>query len=195
MVRSWRGFWERRRRFSRNARRLLRLSRSLAPHLVDPKTHQRRVFLRLAVAGFGLLALAVAAYWLLHRPEVSASSFNAGFEGLAPKMAIDGDVTTEWLLENAVPGWLEVRFSRRRISEVAWVNSRNVASDPRATRDYRVELWSGPTLVASTEGTMAWDADPKWQRAKMSAERVDHIRFEVRSYHFAGGGLAELAWR
>jgi len=150
---------------------------------------RRSLVLSLVVVGGPLLL-----WKLFCAPSAEASSYFGRYPFLAADQAIDGDLSTEWLLENGQTGWLDVHVPSRRIKHVRWVNAKNIAADPRATKDFRIELWHKDRLVNAAEGTATLSPNPGWNVVDVDGRGVDRIRFVVKSFHNSGGGIAELAW-
>lgn len=160
-----------------------------SPSALRARRIRRSLTLLLVVMGTPLLLWKI---W--QSPKAEASSYFGRYPFLSPDKAIDNDRSTEWLLENGQLGWLDVRFPSRRIRHVRWINSKNIAADPRATKDFRIELWHKDRLVKGVDGTAAFSPDPAWTVVDVEGRGVDRIRFVVKSFHNSGGGVAELAW-
>ena len=143
------------------------------------------------------MAAAFGTYLLLKPAtgvEATASGhFNNDF--VAAK-AIDGDAATEWLLPSNQTGSLDLRiFPPQRIETLRLKNSHNRHYNDRATRAYTVELMSNDRVVRTIEGEFpTLSPRPDWVEHAAGVDEIDHIRINVRTWHRAGGGLAEVEW-
>lgn len=148
-------------------------------------------------AVLGLLVL--AGVWLATRtPEgvrAEASAVWANAPAFSAETVIDGRPETYWLLPDGQSGWVEVRMSPpRRIEHVRVLNSHNPPHGDRATRDYRIEFYSGSTLLRGIDASFEYTTSPEPVEHAVGLDDVDRIRFVVRSHYRTGGGLAELSW-
>jgi len=176
------------------ARQLRRDLATLRPFASSPAQLWALRVRRLTILVLAVVVVPASLLYLWRRPTVEASSYFGRYPFLAPHNAIDGDRSTEWLLENGQTGWLEVRFPSRRIQHVRWINAKNIAADPRGTHDFRIELWRGQELVASHEGSVPFSPSPVWNDVAIAGKKITRLRFVVNSFHNSGGGLAELDW-
>lgn len=128
------------------------------------------------------------------RIDAAASATFANNPTFAAGNAVDGDVGTEWLLPDHVTGWVEARLSpSRRVARITVRNARNAPHFDRATREYRLELYSGDRVVRSIDGEFpTYERDPRPVSHEVGVDGVDRVRFVVRSHHNLGAGLAEL---
>ncbi|HEX2734084.1 MAG TPA: hypothetical protein VHM70_20890 [Polyangiaceae bacterium] len=177
------------------ARDIRRRVSRLSPYARSPSEIRRLRAVGVALVAALVVLIPTALIRRLTRPTVTASSYFRNVDFLGPAMAIDGDLTTEWILENAQAGWLEVKLFRQSIHEVRWVNAKNIAADPRGVREFQIDLLDGAQVVATSSGSVDFSANPSWVVVPLSAARVDRIRFTVKSFYNTGGGLAEIDWR
>ena len=158
-------------------------------------------FSRLGFTGVIVLAAIVGLYFALRPPhgvEATASGhFNNDF---TPDKAIDGDTATEWLLPDRRPGWVEARITPpEHVDTVRLRNSHNRQYNDRATREYTVEFFrhgdppDHPSKTIEGEWTTL-APNPQWTDHEVDVDDVERIRFNVRTYHRAGGGLSEMEW-
>ncbi|HEY8432294.1 MAG TPA: discoidin domain-containing protein [Sandaracinaceae bacterium] len=173
------------------------VERVLAPASMTPAQIRWTRVSRIGFASVLALAGAVG-LWLLLRPptgvEATASAqYNAEFP---PSNVIDGNEDTEWLLPNAQAGWLDVRIMPpERIETLRLKNSHNRHFNDRATREYTIEFFSNGQRVHTIEGSWAGiNPRPPWTEHQVGIDNVERIRFNVRSWHRAGAGLAEIEW-
>jgi hypothetical protein len=174
------------------------IERVLGPVAMAPR---QLLFTRVSRIGFAVLlsTVAIAGTWFLTRPvhgvEARASGqFNPEF---VPGRIIDGDLDSEWLMPQQQPtGWIEVAILPPQDIETVRVrNSHNRAFNDRATKDYTIEIFSGGRLARSIQGSWPTvDPTPDWTAHAVGVEDVERIRFNVRSIHRNGGGLAEMEW-
>lgn len=180
---------------------MLSARRAVDNALVDATRNPAEVRLlrKLRVTGAVALALfgatgAVLAFRHLERPTATASAHVTIDGGFPASNAIDDDPSTEWILPDQTPGWLEVRLARpRSIRAVRLLNSHNRQFNNVATRDYTIEIYAGDRLLSSVDGTFPeLVPTPQWRSVPIRAEGVTRVRFLVRTWHAAAGGLAEL---
>jgi hypothetical protein len=136
-------------------------------------------------------------YFALRRPPpepASASAFFADDPAFEPTRAIDGDPTTEWVLPDASPGWLDVRVDpARAVHGVRLTNGHNRDYNDRATRGYRIEAYDGDRLVTQASGQfVALVPHPAPVLVPLAAPHVDRVRVLVTSWFNLGGGIAEV---
>lgn len=141
-----------------------------------------------ALAFVGLVVLVIRGPHLL-RAKASAS-YDNHFEALN---AVDANETTEWLLPDRAPGWIEVEvIPKRKLKRVKLMNARNKPYADRATKEFHVDLLDGGKVVKSFDGQFdAYSAEPTW-RTLDAGVRADVVRIEIRSWFVSGGGLAEV---
>ncbi len=139
-------------------------------------------------------SLAVAA--VVPRPRVLLRpSVEHGPAYLAPN-ARDGNPATAWLLPDHTAGHLDLVLAPARdVHTVTLLNTNNAPYFDRATRGWAVELWRGVVRVAVREGEWEFSRTPTPVEVPVAGERIDRIRFVVRSHHQLGAGLAEISFR
>jgi len=155
---------------------------------------QRRLrWIRTAIVSLACLVglgLFIAAQF---RTRVTASAnFSTNHE--APNV-LDGNSYSEWLLPNGSVGWLDVQLSpSRTVRRVRLINAHNVPHHDRATKEFRIEVYSGNELVKSVDASFpSFEADPKWTTFEFGeTSKVTRVRLVVKSFFLAGGGFAEV---
>lgn len=172
------------------------IARRAAPLALDPRGIARKRLERIVVGALGAVAV-VALLWLaLRTPKTlraEASAINS--DRFTAANAVDGRNETEWLLPDHAPGWLDVWVGApRRIKAVKLLNAHIPPYNDRATQDYHLEVFTrGGKLARSIDGSFgAFTDDPKWVTVPLDIADVERVRFEVRSFHKNGGGLAEI---
>jgi hypothetical protein len=120
-----------------------------------------------------------------------SASWDARFEAAN---AVDGNETTEWILPDRAPGWIEVDVvPRRKIDRIKLMNVRNPPNADRATKEFHVDVLDGGKVVKSFDGQFdAPSATPSWQTLSVGGVKGDRVRIEIRSWFLSGGGLAEI---
>ena len=150
-------------------------------------------------ASLALAAIVGGSYFTLHEPEgtfASASDVWQQSATFSADMAIDGRNDTWWLLPDRASGWVEQRMSPgRHVDEVVLLNASNPPAHDRGTQDYRLEIYSGGSIVQSIDGHFDWADDPQPVTHAIHLDGVERVRFVVRTYHRTGGGLAEMTIR
>lgn len=183
--------------------------RRLEPRLLTPEDLRERRRLRLRVllaAAAGLAALiAFAALGEEPRIEARASAYRVQDEVQTwpAANAVDGDEMSYWHLPPGEGGWIELSLTPPRdVSALRILNAHdNHVRDPNradrrrfdhAANAIRVHAFSGAERVAEVDVELPRISD--WSRVEIpiEADDVDRIRVEVRSFHGAGGGLAEI---
>jgi hypothetical protein len=156
---------------------------------------------RVASRFVGLATLVVvgallAVVFALPRPRVLLRpSVEHGPAYLAPN-ARDGNPVTAWLLPDRTTGHLDLVLTPPRdVHAVTLLNTNNAPYFDRATRGWAVELWRGVARVAVREGEWEFSRTPSPVELPVAGERIDRIRFVVRSHHQLGAGLAEISFR
>jgi hypothetical protein len=150
----------------------------------------------LAALAFGLIVLVVVVLLALPRPRVLVEPSTFHGPAYVAANARDGDPETDWLLPDALDGYLDLRLSPpRTVHSVTLVNAHNPPFNDRGTKGWSVELWSGAQKVASRDGDWAFTPTPAPTEVAVTADGVDRIRFVVKSHHQRGGGLAEISFR
>lgn len=150
-------------------------------------------------ASLAIVAVAGGSYFAFHEPEgtfASASDVWQQSATFSADMAIDGRNDTWWLLPDRASGWVEQRMSPgRHVDEVVLLNAANPPAHDRGTQDYRLEIYSGGSIVQSIDGHFDWADVPTPVTHEIHRDGVERVRFVVRTYHRTGGGLAEMTIR
>lgn len=173
------------------------IDRTLAPATMTSRELAWTQASRFGFVALLLIASLVGLFFLLRTPTGIEARASARFgPEFPPEHAVDDDESSEWLLPDRTPGWVEAAISPpTRVERVRLLNSHNRHYNDRATREYTVELFSGDRVVQTIEGR--WDelvSRPEWTDHPAGHDGVDRIRFTVRSWFRNGGGLAELRW-
>ncbi|AKF06025.1 hypothetical protein [Sandaracinus amylolyticus] len=152
---------------------------------------------RIATAAVLGVALITALYFVVRTPHEVTADASATFANsptFGAGNAIDGDANSEWLLPDRSSGWVEARLSPpRHVARVTLRNAKNAPHFDRATREYRIELYSGGRVVEQIDGEFAtYERDPQPVSHDFDADGIDRVRFVSRSHHNLGGGLAEM---
>lgn len=179
------------------ARARLEVDRALAYSAMSPGELRWTRIARIATVSV-LAVLVAGGLWLAMRTPIAvtaeASDTFAQSPQFGPPNVLDGQIDTEWLLPDRATGWVEARLSpARHVSRVTLVNAKNAPHFDRATRAYRLELYSSGRMVRGIDGEFAAiDRDPEPVTHDLDLDDIDRVRFVVRSSHNLGGGLAEL---
>ncbi|UJR81282.1 discoidin domain-containing protein [Sandaracinus amylolyticus] len=179
------------------ARARLDVERALAYAAMSPRELGVTRIARIATAavlGVALIAALVFVMRTPHEVTADASATFANSPTFGAGNAIDGDVNSEWLLPDRASGWVETRLSPpRHVARVTLTNAKNAPHFDRATREYRIELYSGGRVVEQIDGEFAsFERDPQPVSHDFDADGIDRVRFVSRSHHNLGGGLAEM---
>ena len=168
------------------------------PVLASAKEIQRSRIVRIAVT-VGLVVVTVIGLILALRTEPKVGATASGWLGRRPQFepakAIDGDRSTEWLLEDRTNGWIEVTLDPPRdITAVKLLNAHNPPYEDRGTQAFRIELFSGSRSVGTANGRLPPQPPPPREphRVAVRGSNVDRVRFSSISYYRIGGGLAEI---
>ena len=166
----------------------------------NPMTLTRPQITRLRIIrmGFATLvaALMVAAIvkvtWT--PASVTAVASAAWSNEFSARNAIDDDVDTEWLLPDRRKGWIEFNIvPPRYIEKIRILNAHNRHHNDRATKEFRIDLYSDDEKVESIKGSFeTFSESPEWREFDVSTGDVTRVRITVLGYHLAGGGLAEV---
>jgi hypothetical protein len=146
--------------------------------------------------GAGLFTVLVA-YYLLRTPRVLRPEASAIYdEGHNAAKAVDGRTETEWLLPNGQTGYIDFTVvPPRKLKQMKLLNGHNPPYNDRQTKDYHLEIYGeGGKVLESIDGTFGeFNAAPASVPVDLHvSEKVERIRFEVRSFHIAGAALAEV---
>lgn len=172
-----------------------RLTRDHQELALDTPDITRKRRGRAAVAAVSALALVTVGYFVLRTPRILKATSSANYDGRYDTAnALDGNESTDWLLPDRTPGWIELQvIPPRKVSKVKLLNARNLPFSDRATNEFKVEAFSAGKLVKSAEGKFdGFSAEPTWRTVDVQAAKVDRIRIEVKSFHVSGGGFAEI---
>lgn len=179
------------------ARARLEVERALAHAAMTQRELGWTRAARIATAAFVALVVIGGVVFATRAPreiDAEASATFANSPTFGAGNAVDGDVGTEWLLPDGATGWVEARLSPpRHVASVTLQNAKNAPHFDRATRAYRLEIYSGDRVVRSIDGEFStYERDPRPVSHEVGADEVDRVRFIVRSHHNLGAGLAEL---
>lgn len=171
------------------------LYEAVAPYSLDTRSLRRAQIRRAgAIVGYAIAAVCLVV-WFLRRPTTmsaeASGSYNATF---FPSRALDGDITSEWLLPDRTSGWIDIEISPpRAVHVVRLMNARNVPYNDRATNQFRVESsFKGAPLFGVDDAFAGFSTQPVWREIRMDGQVVDHIKVIVRSWHESGAGFAEI---
>lgn len=171
------------------------LYEAVAPYTLDLRTLRRaqirRVAAILGFAVFGLLFMV----WFLRRPSELRAEASAVYGGQFPAFrAVDGDITSEWLLPDRSVGWIEITISPPRpVSKVKLMNARNVPYNDRSTGLFRVEaFFEGNPLGAGDGSFTGFSAAPTWREIELDGRKTDKLKIFVKSFLESGAGFAEI---
>lgn len=173
-------------------------ARSLADVTLAPRDLTfRRVGRATTVTAFTVFAL-LGSFLALRTPEGVHARASAHFNEMPdfePARVLDGNEATSWLLPDRTAGWVDVTINpARTVSRVRVLNTHNTPYNDRASLQYRITLYAGGNEVHAIDGEFEFSASPGWVTHDVGAiDGVDRVRFEVRSWHQHGGGLAEIA--
>jgi len=177
-----------------------RLDAALSPAASSPSQLAWTRIWRLTFSVLTIVAIAATAYLVTRTPEgitAVASDYTNVFDG--PRV-IDGDPETEWQLPGGSLGYVEISIQPPvHMEQLRLLNGHNRWYNDRATRAYRVELYSADTVVETVDGEFAaLEPEPEWTEHALeedtAGQEIDRIRFSVRSFHRLGAGLAEIEW-
>jgi hypothetical protein len=157
-----------------------------------PSTRRRRSRLLWGGGALGLFLAVLVVDRLWVRPNATASGvFSPEYPAA---YAIDGIESTEWVLPDHTPGWLEIAYSSaRRLRSVRIVNGHNSPYLDRASERVRVTAFADEGAVATVEGRFPrLMPERSVLELPLDARHVTHLRVDVLSYFGSGGGLAEV---
>jgi hypothetical protein len=172
-----------------------RLARFSERKFASPAAQKRariRLFVTVGLSALVVLAIIAVLWW---RPRVVAS---ATFGSEHPAYQVfDGVDSTEWLLPETSPGWVELRFrAARNVRVVRLVNAHNRYYMDRASERVRVTAYAGGESLGSAEGKFKGIVEKRSTLdLALNASGVTRLRVEVLSYFGRGGGLAEIEFR
>lgn len=139
-----------------------------------------------------LLCLVAAGAMLLPRAlNVRASSrYAPEFEATN---VVDTSLSSEWLLPDGQPGWIEVGFrSARPIRTIRIVNCINRHYRDRATRAFRLDVFRGDVRINSFKGEFPPVGGERNLSFDVTAQSADRLLIHVDSWHGLGAGIAEI---
>ena len=140
-------------------------------------------------------AVAVLTLVIVFRPvSLSAEASAVYSPAYLASRAVDGKKDTEWVLPDRTPGWIDISVSPpRKLSKLRILNIHNPPNNDRATKDYRIVVFSKGTSARTFDGSFsAFTESPQWVSHSIDVPAVDRIRIELKSYHKDGAGLAEI---
>jgi hypothetical protein len=151
-----------------------------------------RVFRMGITSLFVVLILGYAMHRLL-RLRIDASASEALNADAQANHVVDDDTATEWLLPDNTTGWVDLRLRKRRhVHALRIMNAKNDDKPLRATRAYRIELFADNNLAQTLDGTLVPESQ-EWVTVPTNPDPlVERVRFTVKSWAGAGGGLAEI---
>ncbi len=94
-----------------------------------------------------------------------------------------------------MPGWIDITVQPvRRLKAIKFLNAHNPPYNDRATKDWHVDVFGkNGQVLKSIDGTFAeFSESPAWVTVDLGLDNVARVRFEVRTWHSLGGGLAEF---
>lgn len=155
-----------------------------------------------ALRTFTILACVFTVGLLVHKLVKRPLPLTANATGYAeashePWRAVDRRIDTEWWLPDGGLGSIEVDVTPARdVKSISLMNCRNLPTLDRAARDYRIELLSAGSVVATIDDFFGAPSDkPTWREHAVSGRRVDKVRVTLKTYFGRGGGLAEIEVR
>lgn len=155
-------------------------------------TERERRFARIALGGSLTLGAVFALYFALRTPPPRVVASGSYSRDYTPETIFDGSPATYWLLPDHANGWLEAHLSAPRdVHRITLLNTHNGHYQDRGTILYTLKLFAGNRLLQSVDGEFV-DHGFGPNHHEFTAQGVDRIRFEVRSYYDWGGGLAEM---
>ena len=170
------------------------LERAILPLTLSPADIVIRRRWRVGVTAIAALAI-VATLFLFVRPHTTMRTEVSAAYTLASTgdNAIDGKLSTEWLLPDKTLGWIDVYVHPvKSLHAVRLRNCHNRSYNDRGTKAFHVDAMRGGVVVATREGVLDPGDSPRWVSVEFGGEQVDVIRVTVDSYYQLGGGLAEI---
>lgn len=171
------------------------LYEAVAPYTLDLRSLRRAQIRRaLAIVLFAIGALWSVVWYLRRPPALHAEASAVYSPQFFPFRAVDGDTTSEWLLPDRTPGWIEITISPPRpVHKVRLMNARNSPYNDRATGVFRVEAFLGEQALGDAEGSFdGFRAEPTWREVALDGRKADRLKIWVKSYTSSGGGFAEI---
>ncbi|MBX3272184.1 MAG: hypothetical protein KF729_18100 [Sandaracinaceae bacterium] len=170
---------------------------ALAPAASTPSALAWTRAFRIGLTVLVLAGAAVGTWLLTRRPEgvtAVASDYTNVYDG---SLTVDGDEATEWQLPDRTLGHVTITIEPPvRVETLRLLNGHNRWYNDRAVRGYRVELYVGGSVARAIDGEFeTFEEQPGWVEHPVGLDRVEQIRFNVRSHHRIGAALAEIEWR
>jgi hypothetical protein len=180
----------------RALRAVARWSDDVDEALETPREQRERVIWRWLGRAAVLILVAAGLFAAVKaHVEPHATASGSWDTGHLPERVLDGDESTEWLLPDGVPGWLDIELPiTRAVRRVRILNGRNQGSPPRAVQEYelRVEYTDG-TRVDLPGRFPIFTMTPTWAEFTIDpTKRVRRVRIEVKSIHGSSGSIAEV---
>lgn len=171
------------------------LYEEVAPYALDVRTLRRAQIRRAAAIIAITFGMILFAGWYIRGPSELRAEASAVYSAqFLPFRAVDGEITSEWLLPDRTTGWIELTISApRKVKKVRLMNARNVPYNDRATNAFRVEAFYEGQVLSSGEGSFnGFSPNPNWREIELDGRRADKIKVWVNSFTEAGGGFAEI---
>ena len=170
--------------------------------LVEPAAMSRTEVVRrrrgrTAWAAGAAVVLVLFAYFATRTPRVLKPAASAAYdEAHNAAQSVDGRTETEWLLPNKQTGWIEFTvLPTRKLKRIKLLNGHNPPYNDRQTKDYHLDvIGAGGKVLKTIDGSFGdFNTAPSpVVLALDTAERVERIRFEVKSFHKDGAALSEV---
>ena len=172
------------------------LDEALLPVALDRKERLRVSGTRIGGTTLLVLALLVAAVWLIRRPVQLRTEASATWSSrFAPANATDGVDATEWLLPDHTPGWLELAPAKPRpFTRLKVLNGKNGGNPDRAVLDADIEVWSGGKVIKTIPVNLGpFALKPDWRPIDLGtgATPVEKVRIVVKTWAGQGGAISE----
>ncbi|MBL8716533.1 MAG: discoidin domain-containing protein [Myxococcales bacterium] len=169
----------------------------LLPLAFDDAERVRVRRTRVGGVAFFLIASLVFGVWLARRPVSlktdASTSWGARF---APANVTDGVDSTEWLLPDATPGWLEVAPSKPRpFTRIKILNGKNSGNPDRGVLEADIEVWSGGRPIKTIPTNLGpFSLKPDWRSIDLGVGKtpVEKVRIVVKTWAGQGGAIAEV---
>ncbi|MEM7447896.1 MAG: hypothetical protein AAF355_06620 [Myxococcota bacterium] len=175
----------------------LRIDRELVEPASTTKQLQQKSWRRVAslvLLAFSIVVVGIALQYQAPKIEIVASSHFAGASQYAPERLIDGDPSTEWVLDHLKTGHVEISFApARQITKIDILNGHNPPHADRAARGYRLTVQS-ESKSEEFSGELPFSTTPEWVQHQVNVEAVSVIRLDVNTFYRSGGAVAELRW-
>jgi hypothetical protein len=139
--------------------------------------------------------LVVVPYYALRPPRIITATASASYSGeFPPQHVVDQQPKAEWLLPNAVVGWIDLNLSPPRpVSTLRILNAHNPPYNDRATKDFTVTTFCEGKATETVHVFPELLEKPPWMSIPLSTSgRCNRIRIGITSFHGGGGGIAEV---